>query len=125
MKDLSQMTLAQLVELHNKHAAKPVKTFGSKADAVRRTKAVLPAGGRGKTGVTFNMPARKPVAALREDTSRAKAVALISRKGGASLAELEKKAGFKGRLNTIQGVRLLNYKQGIALKGDVSKIELA
>lgn len=38
MKDLSQMTLAQLVELHNKHAAKPVKKFGSKPDAVRRTK---------------------------------------------------------------------------------------
>lgn len=32
------MTLAQLVELHNEHAAKPVKKFGSKANAVRRTR---------------------------------------------------------------------------------------
>lgn len=119
------MTLAQLVELHNKRAAKPVKKFGSKAATIRRTKAVLPAGGHGNTGVTSNMPTRKPVAELREGTNRAKALALISRKGGASLAELEKKAGFEDRLNTIQGVRLLNYKQGIALKGDENKIELA
>ena len=49
---------------------------------------------------------------------QAKALELTSRKGAASLAELEKQCGFKDRLNTIQGVRLLNYKQGIALKGD-------
>lgn len=122
MKDLSQMNLADLVALHNKHAATPVKKFASKAAAIRRTQAMLPAQ---KSRVTFNMPARKPVAALRDGTNRVKALELISRNGGASLVELQTECGFKDRLNTIQGVRLLNYKQGVALKGDEKKIELA
>lgn len=122
MSDLTQMTLAQLVTLHNKHTAKPVKKFASKADAIRRTRAVLAAE---KSGPTYNLLAWKPVAALRDGTCRAKALELISRKGGASLSELQQQCGFKDRLNTIQGVRLLNYKQGIALRGNEACIELA
>jgi len=122
MTDLTQMTLAQLVSLHNNHAKNPVNKFASKADAVRRTKAVLPAQ---QSGFTFNLPARKPVAALRDGTCRAKALVLIGRPGGVSLAKLQEKCGFKDRLNTIQGARLLNYKQGIGLKGNEICIELA
>lgn len=41
-KQLEQMTLAALAALYNKHAAKPVKKFASRDDALRRVRAVLP-----------------------------------------------------------------------------------
>jgi hypothetical protein len=41
--NLDEMTLAQLVALHNEHADTPVKKFATKAKAIERVLAVLPA----------------------------------------------------------------------------------
>lgn len=134
-------SMKDLVAAYNEHAKalgeRTVARFASRATALRRCEeiaarakpAAKPASKPGKkkarSGVTFNLPARKPVAELRPGTSRAKALGLISRNGGASLDELERECGFRDRLNTVQGIRLLNYKQGVALRGDENKIELA
>lgn len=40
--NLNNMTMAQLTELHNKHAATPVTRFATKSKAIERTQAVLP-----------------------------------------------------------------------------------
>lgn len=40
--NLNNMTMAQLTELHNRHAAKPVTRFATKGKAIERTQAVLP-----------------------------------------------------------------------------------
>jgi len=54
-KNLNELSLKELTEVYNKHAAKPIKAFsGSKAEAIKRVEAVLPkgkdGGGKAKVG---------------------------------------------------------------------------
>lgn len=42
MKNLSTLSLAQLVDLYNQHSDKPVKKFRDKPTAIARVEAVLP-----------------------------------------------------------------------------------
>jgi hypothetical protein len=48
--DLNSLTLAELVELHNRHAERRVKKFRDKPTAIARTTAVLPKGSRRAVG---------------------------------------------------------------------------
>ena len=50
VKELKDMTIAELVVVYNRHSNKKIKTFRSKAEAVRRTKTVMSAGKPQKDG---------------------------------------------------------------------------
>lgn len=61
-KPLEQLSLAALATLYNKHAAKPVKKFASRKDALRRVRAVMDAAQRAKAATAGRTKEKAPAA---------------------------------------------------------------
>jgi|GEM_PF-2530309 hypothetical protein len=67
-----------------------------------------------KRGMRFVFPAESEVKPVRADSARGKALALLSQKGGATFAEVQKATGWNEK-QAYEGIRLLHYYSGYGL----------
>ena len=98
MTNLESMTLAQLIELHNQHAPKPVRAFRDRKTALARTRAVLPSDAPSMAdrvitvaaGRTMSIPDMMEATGLSDQ--RVRAALGVARRRGYTVTSLGKRA---------------------------------
>lgn len=69
---------------------------------------------RKKRGMRFVFPAESEQKPVREDSARGKALAVLTRKGGGTFAEVQAATGWNEK-QAYEGIRLLHYYSGYGL----------
>lgn len=69
---------------------------------------------RKKRGMRFVFPAESEQKPVREDSARGKALAVLTRKGGGTFAEVQAATGWSEK-QAYEGIRLLHYYSGYGL----------
>lgn len=113
--NLNEKSIPELVKIFNQHSPKPVKTFRTKEQALKRVRAVVP---KGERPSRFNLPRREDAYEPREGTKRYRVLQMLRRKNGASLEEVMKEIPDWDRRTAYEGVRLINIHCGIGLSQD-------
>lgn len=117
--DLKDKTIAELTEIYNKHASKPVKKFRSKADALKKTRAAMKkaggsdGGGKGRKSQVFGTEPDKEIEPPREGSKRDQLLKLL-RGNGAKIETIEKQFGWT-RANAMEALRNLVNLHGYGL----------
>lgn len=133
-RDLGKASNTELVAAYNKLSSKKVKKFADKTTAAERLWELIceanPSMGKAKAAPKkgksksprpqangLNYPVNKPILEHREGTNRAKAIQLLSRKNGATVAEVEKATGWNTK-QAREGIRILHSRLGYGIKED-------
>lgn len=84
------------------------------APAPAPTPEPAPAPERKKRGMRFVFPAEDTIKPVRADSARGKALAVLSKDGGGTFAEVQKATGWSEKA-AYEGIRLLHYYSGYGL----------
>lgn len=126
IEELPEKKIPELVKLYNELSGKKLKTFKDKPTAIERVSELLaqrlpPAQSKTKGGVRrkkrMSYPPMGEVKNHRAGTKRARVIQMLSRKRGATFAEIQDEIGWD-YATAYEGVKLLHTYLGYGLEED-------